>query len=514
VRGKALADYGLRGEFKKVFDFLSSVNQTAYKNIYLLSNEVLSKNPFSNNFLKRFLKRENPELPDSFKVFLVLLIYYSKSFIYFGIYLSFFAVFYISRLRYAFNPLIRELVLIDTFFLIDKIEESGNYEDPYFVGLREVLEKSGRHYAYLPVFYTTKNPARLFKVFRLLKKNKVPVLTEFQLLSAGDLFRLFYFILKYPIDVLIFARSIKEDAYEAKLLKSELVDNLKYVTFLKFSRYLQGRKIASLTSEKIKLISWFENQTIDKNLYKGMRDGGGKSEIYGAQPFIFSNFVLNILADESEARFGIVPDKIIVNGPYFIPRNSSLNFAIGPSFRYKKIFTTVFNERQRKDILILLPYLTEDAGNILNLLNKADLSVWNVVIKAHPALQIKRFKHLMPANSGTASDDLYELFKTTKIAVGAASGTLIEAACLGIPVIHINGIQGFNYNPLPAYGKGIIWDEAVNAEDLERVLAAFESALNNTGESDRIKKIAEEYKAMFFCEPTDENIIKSYDLSS
>ena len=507
-----MADYGLNGEFKKVFDFLSAVNQTAYKNVYLLSNEVLSKNPFSNNFLKRFLKRENPELPNSLKVFSRLLFYYLKSFVYFGIYLSFFAVFYISRLKYAVNPHLRELVLIDTFFLIDRIEDSGNYEDTYFVGLKEILEKLGKHYAYLPVFYITKNPARLFKTFRFLKKNRIPVLTEYQLLSAGDLFRLFYFILKYPIDVLIFARSIREDTYEAKLLKAEIIDNLRFTTFLKFSRYLQGKKIASLVCEKIKLISWFENQTIDKNLYKGIREGENKIKIYGAQPFIFSKSILNILADENEAKFGVVPDRMVVSGSYFIPEHSTLDFVVGPSFRYRKIFTTVFEVKDRDNLLVLLPYFIEDAKNILNLLSKTGISAQNIMVKAHPATPVKKFKNILPLNVKVATDDIYELFKTTKMVIGAASGTLVEAASLGIPVIYVKSIHRFDYNPLPIYGKGIIWDEVTSTAELEKLLAKFGNALDNINESDKIKKIAYEYKNMFFCKPTYENIIKTYEL--
>lgn len=207
-----------------------------------------------------------------------------------------------------------------------------------------------------------------------------------------------------------------------------------------------------------------------------------------------------------------MPDKIIVNGPYFIPKYSTLNFVVGPSFRYKKIFTTVLDKKKQNNILILLPYVTEDAENILNLLNKVNLSMQNLIIKIHPAVPMERFQSLMPANLRTVSDDLYELFKTTKIAIGAASGAVIEAASLGIPVISVKNIQKFNYNPLPAYGKGIIWDEAASTSELEKLLIKFENALNDINESDRIKKIADEYKNMFFCEPTDENIIKTYEL--
>ena len=307
-------------------------------------------------------------------------------------------------------------------------------------------------------------------------------------------------------------RNIREDTYEAKLLKAELIDNLRFTTFLKFSRYLQGRKIASLVCEKIKLISWFENQTIDKNLYKGIREGENKIKIYGAQPFIFSKSILNILADENEAKFGVVPDRMVVSGSYFIPEDSALDFVVGPSFRYKKLFTAALDEKNRSNIVILLPYFAEDAENILNLLNKTKIPVRNIIVKAHPATPTERFKCIIPKGAKVSSADAYEIFRTAKIVIGAASGTLIEAVSLGIPVICIKGVQGFDYNPLLVYGKGIIWDEAVNTRDLERLLATFESALNNIDELDGIKKIASKYKNMFFCEPSDESIIKVYGL--
>jgi hypothetical protein len=507
-----LTDYGLNGEFKKVFDFLSSVNQMAYKNVYLLSNEVLSKNPFTNNFIIRFLKRENPEPPDSLKVFLRLLTYYLKSFIYFGIYLLFFTVFHISRLKYAVNPFLKELIVIDTFFLMDEIEKNGNYKDPYFVGLKEILEKLGKHYAYLPVFYMTKNPARLFKTFRLLKKNKIPVLTEYQLLSAGDLFRLFYFILKYPIDVLIFAQNLKEDTHEAKLLKAELTDNLRLTTFLKFSRYLQGMRIAELGYEKIKLISWYENQTVHKNLYKGLRASGTRAKIYGAQLFLYGRDILNIHADENENVFGVVPDKIIVNGDYFMPKKSRFNYSVGPSLRYKRLFTTMVDEIGKKNILVILPYFTDVARDILKLIRAADISSKDIVIKNHPAAMVEKYKDILFSEWKIIDEDIYKLFSSAALVIGSASGTLIEAISCGIPVIAVKKDESFACDILPDYGKGLIWDEAINVDDLNYQIKSFKELLKNKPQE--IKKIANDYKSMFFCEPTEDNIIRAFELNS
>ena len=74
-----------------------------------------------------------------------------------------------------------------------------------------------------------------------------------------------------------------------------------------------------------------------KNFYKGLRSDSGKVEIYGSQLFFYSKDHLNIVPDENEMRFSILPDMILSNGPAMIPKASRLNFAVGPSLSYAKI---------------------------------------------------------------------------------------------------------------------------------------------------------------------------------
>ena len=122
-----MADYGLEGRIRKAFEFLSSINQTAYKNIYLLSNEVLSKNPLTNNFLSRFLQEEAPQPINRLYVFSKFLHYYFKSIVHFTLYLLNFIVFYVSRLRYAINYTHKEFILIDKKTnTLEKYDAQGN----------------------------------------------------------------------------------------------------------------------------------------------------------------------------------------------------------------------------------------------------------------------------------------------------------------------------------------------------------------------------------------------------
>lgn len=521
-----MADYGLEGRLRKAFEFLSAINQTAYKDIYLLSNEVLSKNPLTNKFLSRFLQEEDPQPTNRLYIFSKLLQYYFKSIVHFIVYLLNFIVFYVSGLRYPMNYTRKEFTLIDTFFLIDKIDKAGTYEDEYFVGLSEVLNKLNKHYAYLPVFCSTKNPLKLLRVLKLIKKEEIPIITEYQILSISDVLLIFLFILIYPFKVFKLIKALDSNyakcigdgdvavsARDISLLKNELIDNLPHVIFHRFSRYLQGRKIAQLPYDKIKLISWFENQAIDKNLYKGLRKAESKIKIYGIQSFIVPRIILNILVDENEDRFGVVPDKVIVNGPYYIPISTNIDFKVGPSFRYRKIFSTTIDKKEKSNILVLLSYVVNDTKNILSLLNKINLPAQNVIIKPHPVVTAEIFRSLIPKSSQIVNNDLYELFKTSKIVIGAASGSLLEAASMGIPVISVKNMSGIDYNPLPEYGRGLIWDEVASTFELETAITIFENALKDKIKNSEIDKVAKKYREMFFCEPTEENIIRSLDLN-
>jgi hypothetical protein len=93
---------------------------------------------------------------------------------------------------------------------------------------------------------------------------------------------------------------------------------------------------------------------------------------------------------------------------------------------------------------------------------------------------------------------------------GGASGTLLEAVSLGIPTIFIKDPQKFDGNPLPDYGKGVIWDEAINSEELKQKIDKLDQAL--THNYPEITNFARFYKENFFCEPTEENIKKALDL--
>ncbi|MBL7131547.1 MAG: hypothetical protein ISS45_09135 [Candidatus Omnitrophica bacterium] len=498
--------------YKKAFDFLSTINQKAYKDIFMLSNQVLSKNPLTNKFFTRFLKKEEPE-PTSFCFILKKLIrYYFFSLKNFIGYLLQKIEFYLSGQRFSYDPKDEELILIDSFFVIKKILLENSYNDRYFPGMGELLRKLNKNFAYLPEFDGVKKRLTVYKIFKILKKDSVSVLSEYKLLSFFDLLYMFYFILAYPISVFRLIAEFNDGKQEHRLLKSELINTLDQVVFPAFSRYLQGRRIAKLPYRNIKVISWYENQVVHKNLYKGLRTNPDKVKIYGAQLFLYPQTMFNIAPDEKEATFGIIPDRILVNGPNFMPEQNNANIFVGPSLRYAKIFNINFNGSEKKNILVLLTYFKNYTEIMLKMLSEIGPFDAPILIKTHPSLNIEEFKYLLQPNFTIVKDDTYKLFKTTKILISAATGATVEAASLGIPVIYVNDQKSIDYNFLPEYGKGVIWDEVTSSYELKQKISEFEHALRNN--SIQIKEVADIYKNRLFSEPSEEKVIDCFDLNN
>lgn len=504
-----------KDKIRKAYQILSSASKDAYKDIFLVSNEALSKNPFNSGFLDHFLSDDEPPSVPAGAIIYKFLLYYLKSLLQFILYLSRFVEYRLSAFKFYFSVECKELVLIDVVFLMEKIERARSFSDSFMPGLEGLLKKEARHYAYLPSFYSSsynKKPMELYRTLRILKAGKVPILSEFQLLTISDLLYLLYFIAAYPFHVFKFAMTLNSpDPREAKLLRWDLLNTISHVTFYSFSRYLLGRRIAGLPYEKIRVISWYENRPVYKNLYSGLRANASKVRIYGAQLFLYSKNYLTIIPDENEARFGVIPDKIVTNGPYYIPEKSRLNYAVGPSLRYAKIFSAAVRKEGQKDILVLLPYPIENGESILQMLFDEGLKPYNVVIKAHPGVNIRQLKARVPPRMTIKEEDTYKLFESAKIVIGTSSGTLIEAASLGIPTISVKTNKRFDYHsPLPERGKGLIWEEVSDVNGLIQQVEKFESILNNRPEE--IRAISSEYKRMFFCEASEENIKMAFDL--
>ena len=362
------------------------------------------------------------------------------------------------------------LIVIDTFFIINRIIKDNSFNDTYFPGLKKILNNEKKKFVYLPVFIGNRSIYSFIKTLKILKNQKIPLITEYQLLDKKDIFELIKFVINYPFHVYNFANSLDINRSYNNNLKFELLNTLDKVTFYNFSRYLQGKQLSKLYGDNLKLISWYENQVIDKNLYKGLKIDGRKVIIYGCQFFIISPTLMNIIADPNEIKFDIVPDKILVNGKRYLYNDKRINSFVGPSLRYKKLFAIKINSKKTTDLLIPFSYHKEANEIIINLLKGIDYQYGKIIVKFHPATKVEKYQNRLPNNLIISEENIYKLFKTTKMLMSIESGTLLEAASLAIPVIAIPSNKIFIDNPMPNYGKGEIWDSAKNISEVNLLI--------------------------------------------
>ena len=134
----------------------------------------------------------------------------------------------------------------------------------------------------------------------------------------------------------------------------------------------------------------------------------------------------------------------------------------------------------------------------------------HIIFKNHPAIDIKRFGRL-PKNIFATDKSIYELFEKAKIVIGtSSSGSNLEAVSCGLSVIIVASQDNYTANPLVEKGKGKIWDIAFKANEIHDIYKKLiDYRTHNQAE---IRDIADWYKDNFFIEPTEQNIIKVFEL--
>jgi len=463
---------------KYIFDYLSSVNTKAYKDRDLICNEVLSKNPYSSDFINNILRKNQVNKIAMYEFAKNLLIYYVKSFGYLLKYFIEKIIFSLYNYKIVEDKNLKDdIIIIDTFLLTDDVLKQKKYTEKFFVGFEQLLKKYNKNYLLSPVLVNSPslcNYGRLLK-YSEIKKNKI--IFEHQLLSYYDYFQLLVFMIKYPIKLLSFIFHLKDGTFIENHLKNELLITIRYVSMQSYSRYLQGRQLAKRFNNGGKLISWYENQVIDKNLYRGIKEVNPKIKIIGSRPYIFTDEMLNEVPDETEKPFLTLPDKIVVNGKMQIPHQTKLKYEIAPSFRYKRLFESKISFKNRTKILVLLTIFDHEIKHILKSVECLLKTDYEILVKFHPDTTNSNYHYLLKDRIKIVEDNIYDLFNVTKIVIGISTGSLIEAACLAIPTIIIPHPTKYSLLFFKNYGKGIIWDQVDYYNSLTDLVAKFDRSV-------------------------------------
>jgi hypothetical protein len=494
-------------KIEKFYEYMSGISRKAYSDPYLIANDVLCKQDTRGRILERCLSGETPQKVNFFFAAKKTFFYFAKNLTAFLLYLVTAFAHRFSRQTYQFSEK-GELLVLDTYMVAGRILEQSQFKDTFFPGLADALVRRQKNYVYVPLLFGTMHPVEWFRVFRIFKKNGDSVLTEFQLLQIADYLEVVRFIFLYPLSVQRFARNLST-SYEDEVLRHGLWQALDSVTFGAYVRFLLGKRLSLLKVDKIRCLSWYENQIFNKNFYRGLRSIPEKVDIVGAQLFIRPHTLLNIVFDEREASFDVLPDKVLVNGPGYCFESDYVQVDVGPALRYAHLFNTKIHSPDGEIILILMPFWDHVVRCILQVIHDVEWPV-PVEIKFHPSTDKKVYESSLSGRFFVTDKKLPELLSRARIVVGRGSGSQVEAAALGIPVIDILDPGELSHGCMPEMGKGILWDQAVSAGEVARLVSQFQETLQS--DPSRLKEEGARLKSVYFTEPTDELIGQAFGL--
>ena len=192
-------------KIKKLYKYLSSMSCKAYSDPRLISNDILCKQDSHGLILRPYFSGKMPPRETLFLVLKNFFLYFIKNFTAFFLYLVMALGHRFSKQMFCFKDK-SALLIVDTYLLPRKIIEQNQFVDTYFPGLAGVLARRKNNYVYVPRLFGTMNALKWLGVFRILKKNHEPVLTEFQLLEFSDYLEVIQFIFLYPFSVFRFTK--------------------------------------------------------------------------------------------------------------------------------------------------------------------------------------------------------------------------------------------------------------------------------------------------------------------
>lgn len=473
-----------------LFEAFTAINERAYADPRLVANHVLTKAPHCDDIGRRFREGKAPAQPGRLRALWLFARYYAVNLAAFGLLAAAAAARALSgqkgkaRLKAHIRRAAVEkksVTVVDVFALVRRIAEQERFADTYLPGLPKALEEAGRAPVLLTRLYGSRDPRILYRAFRAFSRHPRPVLTEFDLFRLSDWGTLFSHLLTFPFAVMRLARSLSSTGAQGHIRRA-LWECLGQCYLPGAGRRLAGRRLGELLPAGSSVISWHENQVVDKCFYQGVRGTNPSVALYGAQLFVWPPELLNNHPDRADARHGLCPDVVAVNGSHFLPDcppegAGAPRYRVGPALRYRFLHEAPqARPAPGKPLLALLSYHPEETRRVLELLRQAAPALAArgipVAYRFHPATRPAEYASLLPDAPMFETRPLPEALGEAGAVIGSGSGALAEAAALGVGAITVEGGPG-SLNYLPPLGRGSLWESARTPDDIVALYARF-----------------------------------------
>ncbi len=427
---------------------------------------------------------------------------------------------YITGKKYQPKKLkIAPSIIVDTFLKDYCLSDDGIFKDYYFPYLHEYLFKNGYQVLVHPVLFGFRY--NYFSIYKKMRRSDTHFIIQEDFLRLSDYFSAVTYPIKNlrqkikvpPFRDFDLYDILKEEQKEHSI-RSDVEAVLIYRLFLRLGQ-------SGLRPEQI--IDWYENQVKDKALIAGARQAFPQTKIIGAQIFIHSPNFLNLFPSQSEAEAQIVPHILLETSQHQCAVVQSFTKAIpcrpAAALRYAHLFNDESTsdhgmEQKSQKILVLLPFIIAEAVELLETLKeglKLIRTDIRILIKGHPNYGYKELvqafgKHDWPNRFEIYNGNLPDALKQASVVISSNSGSMVEAAAKGIPVIFLGRQTAINYNILSDLNMEIVTE----CYSISELIDAIEKYLNlSTTDKARYKRIGMKIRDLFF-EPVNEETLSSF----
>lgn len=411
---------------------------------------------------------------------------------------------YYKRMKLGINP----TLIIDTFLHDYCLSDNGNFKDRYFPHLHEYLFNKGYQVLVHPVVAGFEY--NYFSIYKKMRKSNTRFILREDFLHFSD----YISAIKFPIKVLrqkvkspmfrdFELQDILDEERWSQSITSGMDAVLIYRLFLRLGQ-------SDLQPEQI--INWYENQVIDKALIAGARKAFSQTKIIGAQMFIHSPNFISLFPSQSEVDAKIVPDILLETSQHQCSVAQSFTKDIpchsAAALRYSHLFTNQKKNNQNSEeklitLLVLLPFNLDEAVELLETLKEGIQQIRNdirIFVKGHPDYDSKELihafgEHNWPDRFEIFHGNLSEALKLANAVISSNSGSMVEAAARGIPIIYCGRETSLNYNILSSLSMDIV-TECFSTSELVKAIKKY---LNlSPDEKMKYKEMGKEVRDLFF----------------
>ena len=500
-------------DYKKLYinydNLIDSKSEYFLNHDYFHSHITFSRNHLiGSDILRNYIENNNPK-KKLFHFISKTMLFYSKNLYNFLLWMIYF--FYSKLFQYKRKSLSNNQIFIQTYLSFQSLK-NGDIEDNYFREFYDHLENRSENFTIIAnISEPMANMAKRMKLLHSFKFKKNHIITEFDYLNIADITKILIFILSFPWVTLAYKSNLKSHTYLDELFNYDYVNSISKASFVTYVQFLFGKKLSKIIStRKTKIISWNENQLIHRNFLRGIKNKN--ITVYGCQYFLKYPSCRWMYLRDNDEKYNVIPDKILVCGKEFIPKDSKLNYSVGSPFRYRDVHKEIIVKENSKRILILLPYEQNESFKIIDFLNKSNISDnYTLHYKIHPNYldQYKNYQKKIQKNGTIIKDNF--VISDYKLIITKSSGSIIEYIAQGCTVIVIYDNFPLSLNPLTSsFGLGINYDYVAKPQDLfvkiKSIINKKKKNINNFYEN------ANFFKHQYFSSITDESIARDFEI--